>query len=94
MGENGLSIRTIEKEDELRLQNWLTSNEGRDKTCTIDEVRSDFYVDDNETRCLICKDNFPIGYIQFYPLNEVNGISLPVNSCGMDQFIGEPIYSN
>lgn len=98
--ENDLSIRTIQKEDELHLLKWLTNDkvlayyEGRDKKYTIDKVRSDFFVEDNETKCLIYKDNCPIGYIQFYPLNEVSGISLPVNSYGMDQFIGEPTYWN
>ncbi|WP_321212219.1 GNAT family N-acetyltransferase [Pseudalkalibacillus hwajinpoensis] len=95
-----LSVRTIKTEDELHILKWLTNDEvlayyeGRDKIYTIDKVRSDFFVDDNETRCLIYKDNSPIGYIQFYPLNEVCGISLPVNSYGMDQFIGEPTYWN
>ncbi|MBN8207832.1 GNAT family N-acetyltransferase [Bacillus sp. NTK071] len=98
--ENDLNIQSIKKEDELHLLKWLTNDEvlsyyeGRDNKYTINKVRNDFLVDDYETRCLIYKDSYPIGYIQFYQLNEVRGISLPANSYGMDQFIGEPRYWN
>lgn len=95
-----LSIRYLQKGDELFLLKWLTDQqvlayyEGRDRPYTREKVLEDFFLEDDEVRCLVLFNDIPIGYIQFYLLAEVEGIKLPDQSYGMDQFIGETSYWN
>ena len=95
-----LSIRYLKDGDEYYLLKWLTNPEvlayyeGRDRSYTIESIFEDFFLEDHETRCLVLCNGSPIGYIQFYLINEVEGISLPLGAYGMDQFIGETSYWN
>ena len=95
-----LNIRYLKDGDENYLLKWLTDPsllsyyEGKDRRYTKEKVIEDFFLEDDEIRCLVLYKNNPIGYIQFYSLREIDGISLPNNSYGMDQFIGETSYWN
>ena len=95
-----LSVRYLKDEDVHYLLKWLTDPnvlsyyEGRDRPYTKMKVREDFYLDDDEIRCMVLYKEIPIGYLQFYPLKEIEGITLPSRSYGMDQFIGETSYWN
>lgn len=95
-----LSIRCLKEEDVPYLLKWLTDPnvlsyyEGKDRPYTKEKVIEDFYLDDDENRCLVSFRGHPIGYVQFYPIGEVDGIALPSRSYGMDQFIGETSYWN
>ena len=98
--EEDLCVRVIQKGDELTLLKWLTDDkvlayyEGRDRRYTLDKVMEDFFINDEITRCIVIKKGTPIGYVQFYSLNNVEEAILPNCSFGMDQFIGEPTYWN
>ncbi|WP_347549979.1 GNAT family N-acetyltransferase [Pseudalkalibacillus hwajinpoensis] len=100
IARKGLSIRLIEENNEGYLLKWLTNDvvlafyEGRDRSYTLEKVREGFYNDDNETRCLIFYNEKPIGYVQFYVMSDLNGMTFPARTYGMDQFIGEPEYWN
>ncbi len=95
-----VSIRYLKDGDESYLLKWLTDPavltfyEGKDRPYTYEKVLEDFFLDDDETRCLVLFKNTPIGYIQFYLMIEVDGITLPPSTYGMDQFIGETSYWN
>ncbi|PFG13414.1 GNAT family N-acetyltransferase [Bacillus sp. es.036] len=99
--KNGdVSIRYLKDGDGKYLLKWLTDPavltyyEGKDRPYTYEKVLEDFFLDDDETRCLVLFKNTPIGYIQFYLMIEVDGITLPTSTYGMDQFIGETSYWN
>lgn len=95
-----VSIRYLKDGDENYLLKWLTDPavltyyEGKDRPYTNEKVLEDFFLDDDETRCLVLFKHIPIGYIQFYLITEVDRITLPISTYGMDQFIGETSYWN
>ncbi|KKO51727.1 GNAT family N-acetyltransferase [Paenibacillus sp. DMB20] len=100
-----IAVRELEKSDELLLVAWLSNSsvlqyyEGRDRPHDLEMVRESFYVDDDESRCIIEYNGKPIGYIQFYLLDEETRADygyLETNEkiYGMDQFIGEIEYWN
>lgn len=102
-----ITVRELEERDESSLVFWLSNPDvlqyygGRDHPHDPALVREHFYVDDEETRCLIEYDGKPIGYIQFYPLDEEGLYHYGYEKAeagsiafGMDQFIGEPTYWN
>jgi len=99
-------LRTLEPEDSAWLVKWLSDPvvlefyEGRDRPHDLNLVKQHFYEDGEEiTRCVIQYQEKPIGYLQFYivddeelekyGLNRANGLVF-----GMDQFIGESVYWN
>ncbi|MGA9290709.1 MAG: GNAT family N-acetyltransferase [Anaerobacillus sp.] len=98
--EGDLCVRLIQEGDEVALLKWLTDDEvltyyeGRDCRYTHDKVLEDFFMKDEITKCMVLIKDFPIGYVQFYPLSHIEETILPSYSFGMDQFIGEPTYWN
>ncbi|RUT44423.1 GNAT family N-acetyltransferase [Paenibacillus anaericanus] len=100
-----LTVRELEKTDEVLLVTWLSNPvvlkyyEGRDRPHDLDLVREHFYKNDSVTRCIIEFEGKPIGFIQFYPLdeesrNEYGYINPDEKIYGTDQFIGEINYWN
>jgi aminoglycoside 6'-N-acetyltransferase len=98
-------VRDIEKTDERLLVTWLSNPQlleyydGRDRPHDLDTVRAHFYKSDDETRCIFEYEGKPIGYIQFYPLDEDSRIEYGYLNpdekiYGTDQFIGEIDYWN
>jgi aminoglycoside 6'-N-acetyltransferase len=62
-------------------------------------VREHFYTQDCEVRCIVEYNQLPIGYIQFYQVNDEDRIEFgytdqDLSVFGMDQFIGESAYWN
>ena len=99
-----LTIRSLEHQDKALIVKWLSDSkvlqyyEGRDNPHNEEMVKEKFYDDNvNKTRCIIEYYQKPIGYIQYYPINEDErkeyGYS---NFKGIifetDQFIGESKY--
>ena len=100
-----ITVRSITEADQQLLVDWLSNPEvlqyyeGRDRPHDFEMVRERFYLEDDETRCIVEYEGRAIGYIQFYQLaddsrqeygyTDADGIIF-----GMDQFIGEPDYWN
>jgi aminoglycoside 6'-N-acetyltransferase len=100
-----ITVRKLEKGDEELLVTWLSNPvlleyyEGRDRPHDLEMVREHFYKNDEETRCVVEYEGKPIGYIQFYPLDEDSQIAYGYvkhdqKIFGTDQFIGEIEYWN
>ncbi|GKV54959.1 hypothetical protein NCCP2222_09060 [Sporosarcina sp. NCCP-2222] len=100
-----ISIRELIEEDKYIMTKWLSDPavlqfyEGRDRPADLEQVEEDFFGEpDEETRCLILYDDAPIGYLQFYPIEEdereLYGYEADEVIFGMDQFIGEPDFWN
>jgi aminoglycoside 6'-N-acetyltransferase len=100
-----ITVRKLEQADEDLLVAWLSNSvlleyyEGRDRPHDLDMVREDFYKNDEETRCIVEYEGKPIGYIQFYPLDEDSRVAYGYvkrdeKIFGTDQFIGEIEYWN
>ena len=99
-----LTIRSLEISDKNLIIKWLTDSkvlkyyEGRDNPHSEKKVEEKFYDDNvNERRCIIEYYQKPIGYIQYYSIDENEreeyGFSNFVgNIFGTDQFIGESNY--
>ncbi|WP_234123493.1 GNAT family N-acetyltransferase [Clostridium hydrogenum] len=99
-----LSIRGLENDDKKLIVKWLSDNrvlqyyEGRDNPFDEQMVKEKFYDGDSDvTRCIIEYYNIPIGYIQFYLIDEEERSEYGYadfggNVFGTDQFIGEPQY--
>lgn len=99
-----LTVRRLETNDKKLIVKWLSDNkilqyyEGRDNPHSEAMVEKKFY-DGNteETRCIIEYLHIPIGYIQFYPideeeLNDYGYKDFYDKIYGTDQFIGETEY--
>jgi len=102
-----IAVRQLEESDAGLLVNWLSNPdvlqyyEGRDRPHDMGMVKESFYAveDDDEQRCIVEYDSKPIGYIQFYHLDEHSRVEYGYYSSdevivGMDQFIGEIEYWN
>lgn len=102
-----ITVRELEERDESSMVSWLSNPEvlqyyeGRDRPHDVALVREHFYVEDDETRCLIEYEGKPIGYIQFYLLDEealreygYDGNEADSRTFGTDQFIGATEYWN
>lgn len=100
-----LVVRPLTFEDHLLLAKWLSDPivlkyyEGRDNPFSEERVLEKFYGENDETqRCIIEYEEVPIGYIQYYQLEDEDkkeyGYFDTVIMYGMDQFIGEPDYWN
>jgi len=102
---SGLVVRTITLEDHLLLVKWLSDPiilefyEGRDNPFNEEKILKKFYNRNDETfRCIVEYEGIPIGYIQYYLLDnedkENYGFFESQLIFGMDQFFGEPNYWN
>ncbi|MCR2821043.1 acetyltransferase [Lederbergia panacisoli] len=100
-----LSVRTLTLEDNLLLAHWLSNPvvlefyEGRDNPFNKEKVLEKFYNrNDGTYRCIVEYSGIPIGYIQYYQLDNEDkkeyGFFDSEIIFGMDQFIGEPDYWN
>src|SRR5699024_10956843 len=103
--QGNLQVRKLEEYDKYFLEKWLSDAdilkyyEGRDNPFNMEKVTAKFYgKEDDVVRCLVLFAGNPIGYFQFYPLEEkeVNDWYSGEEGIyyGMDQFIGEPTYWN
>ncbi len=103
---NEITVRLLDEKDEHHLVEWLTDPEvlqyyeGRDRPHDLHLVREHFYnQDDDATRCIVEYGGNPIGYIQFYKLEEEERTEYGYGDTdeiihGTDQFIGEVGYWN
>lgn len=106
---NPLTVRSLVQSDAPLLHKWLNDPEvlryyeGRDRAHTPEMVQEHFYPkkeEDGMFRCILEHDGLPIGYIQFYRLDEVGVRYFGLEEqgggpiYGTDQFIGEPSYWN
>lgn len=102
-----LAIRRLKETDKVLLVKWLSNPsvleyyEGRDKPHDLEMVNKHFYSapDETVTACIVECDESPVGYIQFYPLEdnekeEYGYTGLAETIYGTDQFIGEIDYWN
>ncbi|MCJ8005945.1 GNAT family N-acetyltransferase [Lederbergia wuyishanensis] len=100
-----LVVRTLTLEDHLLLVKWLSDPivleyyEGRDNSFSEEMVLKKFYSRNDETnRCILEYEGIPIGYIQYYQLDDEDfkeyGYCETKTIYGMDQFIGESDYWN
>ena len=99
--ENNLNIRHLEQSDNYLLAKWLSDPsvleyyEGRDNPFDLEKVNQKFYhSNDHVQRCILEYSRMPIGYIQFYLVDDKNEYSANEVIYGMDQFIGETEYWN
>ncbi|CAH1195801.1 Bifunctional AAC/APH [Paenibacillus allorhizoplanae] len=103
---DALTIRELEHSDKNLLISWLndplvlTYYAGRDCPHDEDLIDEHFYKEeDSVVRCLIEYENRPIGYIQFYEIEEEERLEYGYSNTnekiyGTDQFIGETAYWN
>ncbi|HYF94185.1 MAG TPA: GNAT family N-acetyltransferase [Symbiobacteriaceae bacterium] len=104
---NGLRIRPLRDcpADIAAMARWLSDPrvlefyEGRDRPHDEELVRQVFIIGmagTDEVACIVEYEGRPLGYVQFYPLDEAGlreyGCSPGLFTYGMDQFIGEPAY--
>jgi aminoglycoside 6'-N-acetyltransferase len=100
-----ITVRKIELHDQLTLVTWLTDPRvlefygGRDRPHDLELVREQFYIEDHEMRCIVEYNNKPIGYIQYYQIDQIDRteygyFNYHEKIYGTDQFIGEAIYWN
>ena len=96
-----ITIRDLTKEDLSFMLKWLTNDkvlkyyEGRDTHFTIESISNKFLTDiPNGFRLIIEYKNIPIGYCQYYQLNEnvpvlilhhCNSVKRPDDSRRMDK---------
>lgn len=101
-----LAIGKLCKEDAATLANWLSNPdvlrfyEGRDNPFDLEKVRNKFFErEDAAIRCIVQWEGVPIGYIQYYEVEEEEKEKygykdFPGTLYGMDQFIGETDFWN
>ncbi len=101
-----LSIRALRMEDKDILVKWMSNPtvlqyyQGRDEPLDMEKVTEIFYDPDTEdVQCIIEYEGVPIGYIQYYVLDEESRQTYGYQDAdeiiyGMDQFIGKPEYWN
>jgi aminoglycoside 6'-N-acetyltransferase len=101
-----LSIRALRMEDKDILVKWMSNPtvlqyyQGRDEPLDMEKVTKIFYDPDTEdVQSIIEYEGVPIGYIQYYLLDEESRQTYGYQNAdeiiyGMDQFIGEPEYWN
>ena len=101
----GLIARPLVVTDRPFLYKWLNDPfvlefyEGRNRPHTMADIDENFYDNSEETRCIVEYDGVPIGYAQFYVVDEherrIYGYEdMQETIYGMDQFIGEPDHWN
>ncbi|TDL31548.1 N-acetyltransferase [Jeotgalibacillus sp. S-D1] len=100
-----LAVRYLTKKDVPLLAKWLSDPkvlsyyEGRDNPFDEKRVLEKFFRElNNEAKCIIEYDHEPIGYLQYYEVDNGTKFMYGVNDkkCvfGMDQFVGETAYWN
>src|SRR6185437_5004550 len=101
-----LLVRILKEEDKFLLAKWLSDPEilqyyeGRDNPFDVEKVEEKFFKEeDDDTCCMIEFDGEPIGYLQFYEVDEEERQIYGYDDAaeiiyGMDQFIGESAYWN
>ena len=101
-----LLVRQLKETDKELLVKWLTDPtvlefyEGRDRPHDLQMVNDHFYERDSQVMaCIVEFDGSPIGYIQYYPIDEEEKETYGYkgaleNIFGTDQFIGEASYWN
>lgn len=101
-----LEVHLLTRKDKQLLAKWLSTPEvlqyyeGRDNPFDIEKVERDFLNHNPDvTRCLVIFGGIPIGYLQFYEIDEeereIYGYGISEEMIyGMDQFIGETTYWN
>lgn len=103
--QNGhLKVRKLQEDDNQILATWLSDPsvlefyEGRDNPFDVDRVNETFYtLEDHTVKCIVEFKHKPIGYIQFYQLDDQTKTKYGYseeNIYGTDQFIGEINYWN
>lgn len=103
--QNGyLKVRKLAEMDKKLLVKWLSDPsvlefyEGRDNPFDLERVNKIFYTSDDHTmKCIVEFKSEPIGYIQFYQLDDQTKTEYGYNEediYGTDQFIGEVKYWN
>lgn len=100
--ETDLALRRLIPDDAPLLAKWLSDPrvleyyEGRDRPFDEAAVRAKFIARNESaiTQCVVLYQGAPIGYVQFYPLEDADlaEYAYPpgIRAFGMDQFIGEP----
>ena len=74
--KGSLRVRQLTDNDASLLAEWLSNPtvlqyyEGRDRPHDLEMVRESFFQQDDETKCIIEYASQPIGYIQFYALDD------------------------
>ncbi|RPF53313.1 GNAT family N-acetyltransferase [Aquisalibacillus elongatus] len=103
INQDAITVRELTDDDRSLLLEWLLNPkvlefyEGRDATFDLEEIDREFYQDDELTRCIIEFDKKPIGYIQFYKVEDEYKQKygfVSDHTYGLDQFIGEIEYWN
>ena len=106
MKNKDLRVRTLVESDKFLLVKWLSDPEvlqyyeGRDNPFDVEKVKREFFDDEDDAiRCLIEFEETPIGYVQFYEIDEEERklygyVDSKDVIYGMDQFIGEVSYWN
>jgi aminoglycoside 6'-N-acetyltransferase len=98
-----LLVRTLEQKDQELLVKWLSDARvleyyaGRDRPHDLDLVKVIFYKEDEEVRCIFEYHEKPIGYIQYYLVDEKTQKEYGYQGeriFGTDQFIGEVEFWN
>lgn len=101
---DNFKIRSLIEQDIAILTKWLSDIAilefygGRDKPYNLESVKAKFFSgqDTHIQRCIVEYNDIPIGFVQFYPLEDTEkgkyGYPLEQQVYGMDQFIGEPQY--
>ena len=101
-----LRVRTLVDNDKIQLAKWLSNPEilqyyeGRDNPFDVEKVEQEFFDDEGDaTRCLVEFEEMPIGYLQYYEVDEEERQIYGYDGSeeiiyGMDQFIGESGYWN
>lgn len=103
--DGDLLVRMLVEDDKHLLAKWLSNPEvlryyeGRDNAFDVEKVEQKFFCDDEEIRCIVEFDNQPVGYVQFYKLEDAERSIYGYRDAtetiyGMDQFIGETSYWN
>ncbi len=99
-------VRNLQDDDAHLLLKWLSNPvllqfyEGRDRAVDREIVRTKYLTKpgDPVTGCIVEWDGIPIGFAQYYPLDDAEktgyGYRATERIYGMDQFIGEPEYWN
>lgn len=103
--QDPLRVRLLHASDLPLLERWLSDPQvltfygGRDQIYDEVRIRQKFFADRGDlVGCIVEYNAEPIGYLQFYPVDEqgkaIYGYTSHERVYGTDQFIGEPAYWN
>jgi aminoglycoside 6'-N-acetyltransferase len=96
--DGDIVVRLAGKADAPVLRDWLSDERvaarygGRDRSAVEADRITGTFADDEVTRCIVDLSGRPVGYVQFYPVQEAAeyGLDHVRGVWGMDQFIGVP----